>query len=154
MTTKSFLTARGARYVGEKGFFADNPMAQEDLALVRNGEEVIVRWYSVRNLEALKYLWGLVYKVANATDRWVDYKEGMKDLKMRAAFARLVYNPQEKKLEWRTKSLSRITNEELRSLTNKISNIIIAEVLPHMKPNQLRREVEEMLGMRGEANET
>jgi len=80
MSTDTLLTKRRAHHAGELGFFPDNPMAEEDLLFVKDGDEVVVRWYSPRNLEGLKFLWGLVHKVAEATDRYLDKDEAMQDL--------------------------------------------------------------------------
>ena len=48
-------------------------------------------------------------------------------------------------MELRAKSLKRINEEQLRLLTEKIMDIIVQEILPGMKKNDLRKEIEEML---------
>jgi hypothetical protein len=148
VTTESILTKRQARYKGERGLFADNPMAEEDLALYADGEEVRSRNSSDRKIEALKYLWGLIHKVAENSDRYMDKNEAMNDLKMRAAFTKLIYNNRRKEVELRPKSLAQIGNDDLRLLTQRITDIICTEILPGMEPNVLRREIEEMVGLR------
>jgi glutamyl-tRNA reductase len=141
---ETILVKRRALYQGEVGFFASNPMAEEDLTLAKMDTEVIVRWYSPRTLQALKYLWGLVWKTWQNTSRWLDKDEAMKDLKMRARFAKFVRN-NKGEMELRPKSLTRINEEELRLLTGKITDIICAEIIPGMQQNDLRKEIEEML---------
>ena len=72
----------------------------------------------------------------------------MRDLKLRAAHTKVVYNDKTKELELRPKSLTRINNEQLRLLTDKIADIVCNEILPGMKPNDLKREIEEMVTRR------
>jgi hypothetical protein len=55
-----------------------------------------------------------------------------------------VYDGHTTKLELKPKSLTRIDNEKLRLLTDKIIDIVCSEILPGMKENDLRREIEEM----------
>jgi hypothetical protein len=108
---------------------------------------VICKFFSPRQIEALRYLWGLVHKVADNTDRYLDKDEAMEDLKLRAGYVR-VLTDEDGKLELRPKSLTRISDEELRLLTAKITEIICNKIMPGMKRNHLRREIEEMIGDR------
>jgi hypothetical protein len=89
----------------------------------------------------------LIYKVTENSDRWTDKDEAMKDLKLRSAFAKVVYNGRTKELELRPKSLTRINNEELRLLTERITDIVCSEILPGMKHTELRREIEQMVNI-------
>lgn len=148
MSIESILVKRRALYKGEVGLFASNPMAEEDLALAKDDTEVMVSWYSPKTLEAQKFLWGLVHKVADNSDRWLDRYEAMDDLKTRAAFTKVVYNDRKKELEVRPKSMKRISDQQLRLLTDKIADIICTEILPGMKRTDLYREIKEMLGDR------
>jgi hypothetical protein len=144
MTVETVLTKRKALYQGELGFFPSNPVSEDDIAPFTLGGETIHVIREDRKIEALKFLWGLVHKTADNSDRWLDKDEAMKDLKMRARFAKFVRN-RKGEMELRPKSLTRIDNEALRLLTEKIMDIICAEVLPGMKKNDLRKEIEEML---------
>ena len=141
----SILTKRRARYVGEMGFFADNSMAGDDLALATEDEEVLCIWYSPKTLKALKRLWGIVDKTAQNTDRWLHKREAMDELLVRVGFSKLVWDSRERKLVLRPKSLAGASNEELKLITGNVTNVICTEVIPGMAHNALRREVEEML---------
>jgi|SRR5580765_778734 len=145
MTIHTTLTKRRAKYQGEIGFFPDNEMSQQDIAPAKMDSEVVCSFYSPRNLEALRYLWALVHKVSDNSDRWLDKDEAMRDLKLRVGYAKLVYNSKIREVELKPKSLTRISDEQLRSLTEKITGIILEEILPGMKANDLRREIEDML---------
>lgn len=144
MTIETTLVKRRALYKGEIGFFPSNPVAEEDIAIVAMGSETVHSISSQRNIEALKFLWALVHKVADNTDRYVDKDEAMEDLKIRAGFTRVIFNNKKGELELRPKSLKRISDEQLRALTGKIQAIICDELIPGMKMDVLRREVEEM----------
>ena len=148
MAIETTLVKRRARYQGEIGFFPSTPMAQEDIAVAKMDEELVCSFYSPRHLEALRFLWGLVHKVADNSNRWLDKDEAMRDLKLRAGFTKVIYNDKSKLLELRPKSLTRINNEQLRLLTDKIIKITCDEILPGMKPTQLRKEIEEMVKQR------
>ena len=148
MAIETTLIKRRAYYQGEIGFFPSNSVAQEDIAVAGMDQEVICSFYTPRNLEALKFLWALVHKVADNSDRWTDKDEAMKDLKMRVAHTKVIFNPKTQELELRPKSLTRINNEQLRLLTDKIADIVCNEILPGMKPNDLKREIEEMVTRR------
>ena len=144
MSIETTLVKRPALYQGEVGFFPTNPMAWDDIAPVKMGSEVVCSFYTPRNLESLKFLWALVHKTADNSDRWLDKDEAMEDLKMRARFAKFVRD-RDGNMTLRPKSLKRINEEQLRLLTEKIMDIIVQEILPGMKRNDLRREIEEML---------
>ena len=145
MSIETTLVKRRARYQGEIGFFPSTPMAQDDIAVAKMDEELVCRFYSPRNLEALRFLWGMVHTTAFNSDRWLDKDEAMADLKIRAGFTKVIYNDKKKQLELRPKSLTRINDEELRLLTDKIAKIICSEILPGVKSNDLRKEIEAWL---------
>lgn len=144
---ETIMIKRRAYYKGEIGMFPAGEIFEQDLVPIKMGDEVINRFYSERNIKALRYLWGLVHLVADNTDRYLDKDEAMEDLKLRAAFTR-VLTDKDGKLELRPRSLTRVSDEELRVLTAKIIDIICRELLPGMKHDHLRREVEEMVGDR------
>jgi hypothetical protein len=145
MTVETVLTKRRARYVGEVGFFSAAEMFDDDVAAFAMDTETLHTIRSERRLQALKYLWALVHLVTNNSNRWLDKNEAMHDLKLRAGYVRLLTD-ESGKLELRPKSLTRISDEELRVLTAKIQGIICDEILPGVKRDQLRREIEEMVG--------
>jgi hypothetical protein len=145
MTTDSILTKRRAHYKGEVGLFPDNEMAADDLALATMNTEVICRWYSPPTLKKLKFLWTMVYKAWQNTDFWLDHHEAMIDLKTRIHFTRVrQVGP---KVEAKPRSLTRINDEQLRLVTDRIADVICTEVMPGMEKNQLYKEIEEMTGV-------
>ena len=146
MSIDVILTKRRAKYFGEIGFFPEDQVAHDDIAPIAWGKECMVSISNEKNLDALRFLWGLVHKVADNTDMFLDKDEAMDKLKIAAGYSRAVYDPHTRKVEVRPKSLKRISDERLRLLTDRIMDIVCAEILPGMKKNDLRREIEEMLG--------
>lgn len=148
MTVETFLTKRRARHQGEIGLFPDSPMAEEDIAIFALDSQLMGKLWSEKRIEKLKYLWGLVHKTADNTDRFVDKDDAMESLKIRVGYSKAVYDPLTRKIEPRAKSLTRISDEQLRLLTAKIQEVICAELLPGVKNEVLRREIEELIGDR------
>lgn len=143
MTVVTALTRREARYVGEVGFFADNPVSVDNTSHFTKNGETLHRISETRNLEALKFLWALVHKTADNTDRFRDKDTLMEHLKIRAGYYKLVFNGQD--FEPVGKSLTRADNEKLRRLTDQFIDIICEKILPGMQRNTLRKEIEEMI---------
>lgn len=152
MSIETTLIKRRALYRGEVGFFANNEMAEDDIAIATMNEEVICRFYSPRTLKRLRFLWGVVYKTWQNTDLWIDKDDLMEYLKTRVHYTKMTYDHREKKLSPKVKSLTRINDEQLRLLTDRIIDVICADILPGMKSDDLRNEVEKMFQDRtGEA---
>jgi hypothetical protein len=148
VTIETTLVKRPALHKGEVGFFPNNPMAEEDVARVAMHSETMHRITSEKNLEALRFLWGLVHKTADNCDLFLDKDDAMEKLKLRVGFSRPIYDPKTRQMVNQPKSLKRITDEQLHLLTERMLDVICTEIIPGMKQNDLRREVEEMAGLR------
>jgi len=145
MTVETFLTKRRARYSGEIGLFTESQMAEEDLAIFALNKELMAKLWSERRIEQLRYLWGLVHKVADNTDLFLDKDDAMEGFKIRVGYSKAVFDPRTQKVETKAKSLTRTSEEQLRILTGKIQSVIRDEIFPGMQDNALRREIEDML---------
>lgn len=146
MTIEVSLRKRKALHQGEIGFFPNDPVAEEDvrpLALDNDHMHVIS---SPKNLALQRYLWALVTKVQENTEFYADKDDCMDDLKRRARFAKLVQDPKTKKWEFVTKSLKRLSNEQLQRLVNRITHIVVTDIIPGIDQKALRRELEDMVG--------
>jgi|SRR5215471_9141568 len=142
---ETFLTKRKAKYRGEVGLFPSSEMADDDLRVIAMDSEVMAALRREKNIQALRYLWGLVHKVADNTDLFVDKDDAMEAFKVRVGYCKAVYDPHTRKIETKAKSLTRISDEQLRLLTEKITTVICEEVLPGITRQQLRDEIEAML---------
>lgn len=141
---ETVLVKRRALYQGEVGFFPTTPDSQADVGKAVMDAEVVCSFYSPKNLQQLKFLWALVSKVADNSSRYLDKDEAMDDLKLRAGFARLVVDKVTNEISLRTRSIKQVSNEELIALTSKIIDIVCRDLMPGMKANDLRKEIEEM----------
>jgi hypothetical protein len=139
------LVKRRALHRGEIGFFPNDPMAEEDTALISLNSETMHTIKSEPRLEALRYLWGLVHKAQENSDFFLDRYKAMHWLKLKVGYSKAVWDPDEEKMIVKPKSLTRINDEQLRLLTDRIADAICEHILPGIKQEDLRREVEEML---------
>lgn len=147
MAINTTMVKRGALYKGEVGFFPSNEMASDDIAPATNGEEVMCSFSRPRQLEALKFLWALVHKAQQNSDMWLDKDTAMSDLKTRVGFTRMLYDRKARELRPVPRSMANISAEQLRILTDRIADVICADVMPGMKRNELYREIAEMVGV-------
>jgi len=145
VTIHTFLVKRKAKYRGEVGLFPNSEMAEEDLVPIARDQEVSVALRREKNIQALRYLWGLVHKVADNTDLFLDKDDAMEAFKVRVGYSKAIYDPHARKIESKGRSLTRISDEQLRLLTDAITTVICTEILPGIKRKQLREEIEEML---------
>jgi len=145
MTINTTLVKRPALHQGEVGLFPNNPVTQEDMDRLTMHGEYMVTLRSEKNLQALKFLWALVHKTADNTDYFLDKDDAMRALKIRVGYSKAVYDPHTRAMEVKPRSLTRITDEQLRLLTDRMMDIICSELIPGMKKNDLRKEIEKMI---------
>jgi len=145
MSIEVSLRKRKAKYAGEVGFFPNDPVAEEDCRPIATDTDCMHAISSPKNLALQRYLWALATKVYENTDFYLDKDDCLKNLKLQARFAKLVQDPKTKKWELVTKSLKRLSNEQLQRLVNRIIHIVETEVLPGIDSKAMRREVEDML---------
>lgn len=146
MTVETFGTKRRAHYAGEIGLFPSSEMASEDIAIFALNSELMMRLWSEKRIEQLRYLWGLVHKVADNTDLWLDKDDAMEGFKIRVGYSKAVYDPRIQRVQVRGKSLKIATAEQLKTITEKVQGVILTEIFPGMKNNVLREEIENMIG--------
>lgn len=139
------LTKRMARFKNEWGLFPDSPVADEEFRLITQNHGVLAKVSSPKNLESLKYIWALATMVADATDGINDKDEAMEFLCVKARHMTMKLDPHSGKMELARKSLSRISNENLHRLIDRMVYIVLSEILPGMKESDLRKEIERMV---------
>lgn len=142
---ETFLRKRRAHYRGEVGLFPSSEMAEEDLHIISMDSDVTATIRREKNIQLLRYLWALVHLVANNSDEFLDKDHAMEAFKVRVGYSKAIYDPHTRKIEAKGKSLTRISDEQLRLLTEKITNVIIEEIMPGITRKQLRDEIEAML---------
>jgi len=153
MTINTTLTKRPALHKGEVGFFPDNQMSADDIVPVAMYSETMHRITSERHLQALKFLWALVHKVADNTDYFLDKDDAMEKLKVKVGYSKSVYDPYTRETVVRGRSLKKISAEALHTLTDRIADVVCMDLMPGMKRNELYREIEEMVGVKWDQTE-
>ena len=148
MTVETFLKKRRAFYVGEIGLFAGSQMADEDLAIFALNKDLMAKLWTEKRIEQLRYLWGLVHTVADNTNLFLDKDDAMEGFKIRVGYSKQVWDTRKQQLEVRGKSLTKLSEEQLRLVTEKIKAVIRVEIFPGMKDNELRQKLEELLSER------
>jgi hypothetical protein len=123
-------------------------MAEEDLAIFALNKELMAKLWTEKRIEQLRYLWGLIHKVADNTNLFLDKDDAMEGFKIRVGYSKSIYDPRTQKIEARGRSLTKLSEEQLLLLTAKFQTVIREEIFPGMKDNELRREIENMLGER------
>jgi hypothetical protein len=148
MSVQTTLTKRRALYKGEIGMFADNEISANDIANFPLDSEIMHTMSQPKNIMALRFLWGLVHKVQQNTDYWLDRYKAMEFLLHKINYTRVVIDFETKKPKEVPRSLAKAGNEELRLVTDRIADFVCAEVIPGMAKDDLIREIKEMLGER------
>lgn len=139
------VVKRPALYKGEIGLFPPSQMAAEDLAVAPMNSEVMIGFRSERNIQQLNFLWAIPWELAHA-GRYLDKYEGMKDLCIRAAHSKLMWDTNTKQFELRRKSLRNLSYETMTSLIAKVVSVVLTDILPGMPRNQFIARIEEMIG--------
>ena len=141
------MRKRPARRVGEIGLFADNQMADEDLAkvLVDRDVTVSVTISSPQMQVDLNYCWALAGKLADACDWLTDKEEAMICLCTLAKHSRMVKNTRTGYEFAVRRSLTEFDGEGLRRFRQRITWIVTSQLLPDIDEGALRDEVEQMI---------
>lgn len=133
---------RGALFKGEKGLFAADTVADEDLNRLTNDETVWAEVTTPRNIKLLRYLWAIAQKLAQG-GLYLDKGEAMDDLKIRAKFAR--FATEGNRIVIVPRSLSRQRADVLSRLADRMVYVVCSDLLPNMTESEFRREIEEMV---------
>lgn len=133
---------RKAKYAGEIGLFGADEQSDDEVKKL--GDEMVWAEITVpRNLKQIRFLWALATKLTDG-GLYEDKDECMDDLKIRARFAR--FGVEDGRTIIVPRSLSRQRSDVLSRLINRIVYIVCSDLLPHIKEQDLRREIEEMVG--------
>ena len=133
---------RKAKFSGEVGIFGADQISDEEIKKL--GDDMV--WVEItvpRNLRQIRYLWALAQKLTDG-GLYESKEDAMDDLKIKARFAR--FGVEDGRTVVVPRSLSRQRGDVLSRLINRIVFIVCADLLPHVKEVDLRREIEEMVG--------
>ncbi len=137
---------RPAQYKGEVGLFGVDQHSDETIKSVGSNQA----WAKItlpRNLKQQRFLWALCAKLVDG-GLYEDKDEAMKAIKMRVGWcdkvAKLNANLEPYVTE-EPRSLSGADADALGRLINRVVWVVCAELLSHIKEEDLRREIEEMM---------
>lgn len=142
------LRKRPALYKGEVGLFACDEMAAEDMQLISNNSDVLVKMTTPKHLEQLRYIWALATKVSEACVGIYDKEDGINFLCTKARYMKFVVDPNTGEVELKRKSLSRVSAETLRRLTDRMVYITCSEIIPGLSEEALKGELAKMVGVK------
>jgi hypothetical protein len=137
------LVRRKAVEKGEVGLFAVDESSEQDLARLPLDEFVWAELRNPRNMKLMRLLWALASKLADG-GLYHDKDEAMLDLKIRAKWAK--FNYENGRVVIVPKSLTRASGAALSRLADRMIYITCEDLLPHMRPSELRGEIEAMIG--------
>ena len=95
-----------------------------------------------KNMKLMRLLWAFASKLADG-GLYLDKDGAMDDLKIRAKWAQFHY--ENGRVVISPKSLARASGAALSRLADRMFYLVCQELLPHMRPGELRREVEKMV---------
>jgi hypothetical protein len=133
------MRRQGARLIPVDEFSAD------DLVRVPADQDVIVTITSRQNIKLRRFLWVLASKVADACDHLHDREDAMDELKIRARHVKYITNPVSGEVRIVPKSLTKLDGAGLSRLADRMIFIICRDILPGLKENTLKAEVERMI---------
>src|SRR5580658_2094145 len=68
MPVEVFMRKRGARYVGERGLFIEQPVFEDDFNIIAMDGEVKATLSTEINSQMLKFVWALATKIAENSE--------------------------------------------------------------------------------------
>ena len=136
------VSKRKAKYAGEVGLFGADQVADEEIK--RLSDDMVWAEITVpRNLKQMRYLWAIAQKLSDG-GLYESKEDAMDDLRIRARFAR--WGVEDGRTIVVPRSLSRQRSDVLSRLISRVIWIVCSDLLPHIKENELRKEIEEMIG--------
>jgi hypothetical protein len=128
MTIEIAVIKRKARYKGETGFFAVDQIADEEIKRMPDDEAPLwAELHDPKSAKLQRLLWTIAQKLADG-GLYFDKNEAMDDLKKRT----------------NTRSL-RVGRAELSRIADRMILTVCSELLPDMKEDEFRAELEDIL---------
>jgi len=147
-----FMRKRGAKYVGERGLFIEQPIFEDDFNIIPMEGEVRASLSTERNAQMLKFIWALAGKIAENSEAFLDKDDVIENvpygLKCRAKHAKAVVDPETGEVAIKPLSLKRLDGEAFKRLLDRMVFVACRDIIPGMEPGKLTDEIEAMLTQR------
>ena len=140
------LTKRIAK-AGEMGLFCDAQPFEDDWQSLKIGTEVKAECTVPANLKYLKFFWALATKVADNCDWLLDKRDAADRILLEARHFKTVFDPLRNKAEVRPKSVAGLSGDTWIRLLRRCTHVVIVRFLEGMAENELKAEIEGMIGM-------
>ena len=146
--TEIIFTKRAAR-PGEIGLFVDYPIWDEEWSSIRVGAEVVAECTVPETAKYRKFFYALVGKLADNVDWLNGDKEFAKEqLLLECRHATFHVDKLRGKTEIRPKTTRNLSSDQWIRLLRRASHAVSAKFIPGMSDNELKREIEAMIGER------
>jgi hypothetical protein len=144
------MTKRPAMHAGEMGLFVDSPVFEEDFGRVRTKVGLQVTVTQPHNLKQFRKAWVLAGKIADSGALGdLDKVDVMQYLLKKAKHVKYVYNKHRdgEELEVVVKSIrwAQLEQDAFDRIYNRIIFIVVSEILPDMREDELKTDVENMV---------
>lgn len=131
------------------GLTPGNDAAREALKGIAIGSIVACEVSRPRNLKHHRLYWGLVGSIASSIGA---KSENVSDvIKLRSGHFTVVQTKKERYQFPRSISFAKMNQAEFSAFFESACRVVCEEFLPHMKPGDLRKEIETMVGLPAES---
>lgn len=127
------------------GLTPESDAARELLASTPIGSCVAVEWSRPRNIQFHRLYWGLVSTIAEAIGVKPNNVHCL--IKLRTGHYTLISTKSGRVQVPRSISFAKLTEAEFKAFFNDACRFICEELLPQLKPSDLRRQIEQMVGV-------
>jgi len=144
--TEIVFTKRAAR-IGEIGLFVESPIWDAEWSSIRIGAEVVAECTVPETAKYRKFFHALVGKLADNVEWLNGDKEFAKEqLLLECRHATYHVDRLRNKTEIRAKTTKNLSSDQWIRLLRRASHAVTTKFIPGMKDNELKREIEAMLG--------
>lgn len=121
--------------------------ASDMLAGIKNGETVMVEIKRPRNLEMHRLFWALMQKVADNQEHYADAEQVCAAFKVATGHCDYVQTKHGMVGVPKSIAFAKMSQDDFRAFFDKALDFLVREVLPGVGKEELRREIDEMLGL-------
>ncbi len=145
--TEIVLRKRQAK-PGEVGLFVESPVFEDEWSSIRLGAEVVAECTVPETAKYRKFFHALCGMLADNCD-WLSDKDDAKEkLLLECRHATYHHDRLRNKTEIKAKTTKNLSSDQWIRLLRRASHAVFTTFIPGMPENELKREIERMLGDR------
>jgi hypothetical protein len=144
--TEIIFTKRAAK-PGEVGLFVDSEIWAEEWSSIRNGAQVVAECTVPETAKYRKFFHALVGKIAENCD-WLNGDKDCAKEQLLLECRHVTYHVDRLRhsTEIKAKTTKNLSSDQWVRLLRRASNAVHEKFIPGMPENELKREIERMLG--------